>query len=243
MRNVCYKHSFARDSFSSWYRISIDADAAVTWMEHVHGEQERHSRSLRHDGHELIEGIHRALAGPPPLNQQTGDTPDWWKPPGIEFRATEVMLWYEGYWSGVGRATYSAFDASTGTLWVYSYAAQHDRLWAPGMLPAGEPLALADRGAPFSPHWRPLTALPALLQRQSQVILLRQHQTARTATMHVLEAIRNRRSVRESGAKLLDKRPPQSLRCQCVHGDVRRFLTVCWRLLGASLSAHGPGVS
>ena len=84
--------------------------------------------------------MRRAIEGPPPLHQQTGTTPAWWKPPAIEFRATEEMSWYENYDSGVGHATYTAFDESTGRLWIYKYSCQHDILWQHGQLPEGEPL-------------------------------------------------------------------------------------------------------
>ena len=47
------------------------------------------------------------------------------------------MLWYDNYYSGVGRATYSGFDESTSLLWIYEYAAQHDKLWEPGDRPTG----------------------------------------------------------------------------------------------------------
>jgi hypothetical protein len=81
------------------------------------------------DDLEKVEIIPGNVVGPPPLHKQTGVTPVWWTPPAISFRATEIMLWYDGFDSGVGRAAYSAFDESTGILWMYDYAAQHDLLW------------------------------------------------------------------------------------------------------------------
>ena len=83
-------------------------------------------------------GVSRTIAGPPPLHSQTGETPVWWKPPSTDFRATEVMLWYKQYASGVGRATYTAFDQHTGMLWIYEYACQHDILWPNGEVPPGK---------------------------------------------------------------------------------------------------------
>lgn len=84
------------------------------------------------------EGVSRTIAGPPPQHRQTGSTPGWWTPPAIVFRATEAMEWYTGYGSGVGRATYSAYDQATGELWIYEYSGQHDQLWDLGKVPAGE---------------------------------------------------------------------------------------------------------
>jgi hypothetical protein len=54
------------------------------------------------------------------------------------------MLWYTDYDSGVGRATNSAFDKSTGILWIYDYACQHDRLWSPGNVPPGDVFSTVD---------------------------------------------------------------------------------------------------
>ncbi len=99
------------------------------------------SRRLVHeelgDLHEGVEGVHRTVAGPPPANWQTGECPSWWTPPKIDFRATEVMLWYTNYESGVGRATYTSFDRQSGVLWIYDYACQHDKLWTHGNIPPG----------------------------------------------------------------------------------------------------------
>jgi hypothetical protein len=137
VQNVSYKCNYARDSSSSWYRIQMTSNAAITWMNHIHKYQEDGSRRCLHHLHQELEGVHRTVPGPPPLHWQTGDTPTWWTPPSIDFRATEVMLWYTNYDSGVGRATYSTFDKSTGILWVYDYAAQHDTLWSRGSVPTG----------------------------------------------------------------------------------------------------------
>jgi hypothetical protein len=107
-------------------------------MDQMHKHQEDWSKQCLHHLHEGLEGVHRTISGPPPQHWQTGETPSWWTPPGIDFRATEVMLWYTNYDSGVGRATYSGFDESNGVLWVYDYASQHDILWSHGGMPAGD---------------------------------------------------------------------------------------------------------
>jgi len=107
-------------------------------MDQAHKHQEISSKQSLHDLHEGLEGVHRILTGPPPQHSRTGDTPTWWKPPTLDFRATEVMLWYTNYDSGVGRATYSTFDESMGTLWIYNYACQHDILWSRGNMPTGD---------------------------------------------------------------------------------------------------------
>jgi hypothetical protein len=140
--SVSYTGESSRDSYSSWYRIRLEENAALAWMDYVHAQQERSAKKPIGRGHEAPEGVRRTVVGPPPLHRQTGVTPDWWSPPPIDFRATEVMLWYADYYSGVGRATYSGFDAETNTLWVYDYACQHDKLWPHGKLPDGVPIPL-----------------------------------------------------------------------------------------------------
>ncbi|MEI8213459.1 MAG: hypothetical protein WCI02_15030 [Planctomycetota bacterium] len=137
VQNVSYKSEYSRDSYSSWYRISLSATAAEKWTNQIHKHQEDWSRGCLGDLHEGLEGVHRTISGPPPLHWQTGETPTWWTPPNIDFRATEVMLWYTNYDSGVGRATYTSFDNLAGVLWMYDYACQHDKLWTHGNVPTG----------------------------------------------------------------------------------------------------------
>jgi hypothetical protein len=134
---VNYKYESSRDSYSTWYRIILDRDSALAWGDFIHARQEK---SAADEHHEKVEGIRRTVTGPPPLHRQTGVTPAWWSPPGIDVRATEVMKWYKDYYSGVGRATYSAYDDSTHTLWIYEYACQHDLLWAHDSMPEGDPI-------------------------------------------------------------------------------------------------------
>lgn len=134
---VSYQSDFSRDSYSSWYRIRLTSSAAERWMNQIHTRQEVSSRQCLDNRDEGLEGVHRTIAGPPPQHWQTGTTPTWWTPPRIDFRTTEVMLWYTDFDSGVGRATYSAFDGSTGLLWIYDYASQHDILWPHGNIPKG----------------------------------------------------------------------------------------------------------
>lgn len=135
---ISYKSENSRDSYSSWYRIKLRASDAEKWIGQLHSRQEEGARAFLGDQHEGLEGVSRTIAGPPPLHSQTGDTPVWWKPPSTDFRATEVMLWYKQYYSGVGRATYTAFDQHTGVLWIYEYACQHDILWPHGEVPPGK---------------------------------------------------------------------------------------------------------
>jgi hypothetical protein len=59
-------------------------------------------------------------------------------PPEISFRASETMLWYKDYYSGVGGGAYSGFDTATSTLWLYTWHCQHKILWQPGNMPPGE---------------------------------------------------------------------------------------------------------
>lgn len=128
VQSVSHKVQWSRDSFSSWFRIKLPKHAARLWADQCHAGQERYSRWAMGDQHESMECVHRIIDGPPPLHHQTGETPPWWTPPSMSFRATEIRLWYKDFDSGVGRATYSAFDESPGILWIYEYAAQHDRL-------------------------------------------------------------------------------------------------------------------
>lgn len=138
VESVSFKSAHSRDSYSSWYRIELTDDAALTWSNRAHAHQEKWCKQHLHNGHEGVEGVNRTIDGPPPLHSQTGETPRWWSPPAITFRATEVMLWYDGSYSGVGRATYTAFDETNQTLWIYDYACQNDILWPRGNVPKGD---------------------------------------------------------------------------------------------------------
>lgn len=138
VRSVSRKHDYSIDSHSAWYKIELDIDSARKWADSVHSDRELHSRqSIRPDDRGL-EGVRRMISGPPPLHWATGDSPKWWAPPPVEFRATEAMKWYSGYDSGVGQAAYTGFDSSHRTLWVYEYSCQHDRLWEPNQMPDGD---------------------------------------------------------------------------------------------------------
>ena len=138
VRFVSLKHDYSIDSHSTWYKIELDHRSSQLWADSVHADRERYSReSLRRDDRGL-EGVRRIVPGPPPLHSTTGDTPEWWSPPSIDFRATEAMKWYSGYDSGVGQAAYTGYDADKQVLWVYEYACQHDRLWEPNQIPNGD---------------------------------------------------------------------------------------------------------
>lgn len=134
---LSFKDEWSRDSFSYWYKIKLKPGAAIKWRDKIH---KRQAASPRYDGdhYEGYQGVHYLIAGPPPQNWQTGSTPNWWKPPSIDFRATEVMIWQEDFYSGTGRGVYSAFDETTGELWIYGSACQHDLLWGHEEVPAGE---------------------------------------------------------------------------------------------------------
>ncbi len=126
------KSSSTIDSSSRWLCLKISPAAAGVWIDSKHRPESEWANEPN------CEFVERTLIGPPPLQRQTGTTPEWWRPPAIRYRATEVMLWYEGYDSGVGRATYSAFDPQTEQLWIYEYAAQHDLLWDRGHAPVAQ---------------------------------------------------------------------------------------------------------
>lgn len=126
------------DSSSTWSRITLTPAAAATWSDHAHAGEVAWSQELARMGDKAPEGIQRRIPGPPSLRSQTGTTPDWWSPPTIEFRATEVIVWYRGNDSGVARAVYTAFDDTKNTLWIYSYTCQHDLMWGRGQPPDGQ---------------------------------------------------------------------------------------------------------
>lgn len=136
VESVSYQTDWSRDSSSTWYRIRLPGPAATTWQDSVHADQQNSSQQLRTTND--LEGVNRMIAGPPSLRHKTGDTPAWWQPPGMPFRATELMIWYSLPDSGVARATYSAFDDATSSLWIYEYTCQHDRLWKRRNVPSGE---------------------------------------------------------------------------------------------------------
>jgi hypothetical protein len=148
VQSVSCKSETSRDSYASWYRIQLNSESARKWMDHMHSKQEHDSRSSLHHLHEGLEGVRRTIIGPPPTRWQTGNAPSWWSPPSIEYRATEIMLWYRNYDSGVGRATYSAFEPGADTLWIYDYASQHNQLWSPGDSTLGMAIRLDRSAAP-----------------------------------------------------------------------------------------------
>ena len=138
VKTASFKTEWARDSYSSWYRITLSPKAAKKWRDEFHDQKEMGPQEYIGHLHEGYEGIHRTILGPPPQHWQTGDTPKWWDPPSIDFRSTEVMVWYDNFDSGVGQAVYSAFNPENGELWIYDYAAQHDELWQNGKMPSGD---------------------------------------------------------------------------------------------------------
>ena len=137
VQSLSCKTESSRDSYSSWFKIKLLPAAAEKWQDDIHAQQESSCNGAADKMHEPAEGVRREVNGPPPFHRQTGTTPAWWLPPPMPFRATEAMLWYQNYNSGVARATYSGFDPASSTLWVYQYACQHDQLWSPGVVPAG----------------------------------------------------------------------------------------------------------
>jgi hypothetical protein len=133
VKHVSHQIDHSRDSYTERYRMEISAANAVAWQDAIHAHEEGEGHGLSHLYG--MEGIHRSIAGPPSLEQQTGPTPSWWTPPSTEYRATEFMLWSHS--TGTAHGLYSAYEPATQTLWVYRYCAQHDELWPQGKLPAG----------------------------------------------------------------------------------------------------------
>jgi hypothetical protein len=148
VKTVSRKFDFSIDSYSVWYKIELDATSARIWADHVHTDKERRTRSSISPDDRGLEGVRRELLGPPPLHHKTGYVPAWWKPPTIQFRATEAMKWYSGFDSGVGQAAYTGYDVGNQTLWVYEYACQHDRLWEQNQIPEGDVYSRIKQGEP-----------------------------------------------------------------------------------------------
>jgi hypothetical protein len=140
VHSVSYKAKRSRDSYLSWYRIQLPPVPALTWMNSIHSNQEQASKT-RHQRQEETEGVHRIVDDPADLPEQAGTIPKWWSPPRIEFRTTEVMKWYKYTKLGLARATYSAFDQTTNTLWIFEFASQHENLWPRHQLPEGRHFA------------------------------------------------------------------------------------------------------
>lgn len=138
VESCSFKYSGSIDSHSQWICLRITPAAATAWIEDAHQRQAETAKQPLGRRYRSVESAERTVIGPPPLHLQTGTTPSWWQPPTMPFRATEVMLWYDGYDSGIGRATYSAFDEQSGQLWIYEYSAQHDELWQRGRAPVSE---------------------------------------------------------------------------------------------------------
>jgi hypothetical protein len=139
VRSVSSRTNASRDSYSTWTRLVLSPDAAAEWTKDAHRSEERSVLSHHRDHFKQgAEGVRRTIAGPPSTREKTGDEPAWWTPPSMKFEATEAMLWYRDYDSGVARATWSAYDENNETLWIYSFAAQHHLLWPHGEVPEGE---------------------------------------------------------------------------------------------------------
>ncbi len=56
VQNVSYKSQYSRDSYSTWYRITLSDNAAERWTNQIHKHQEDWSRGCLCDLHEGLEG-------------------------------------------------------------------------------------------------------------------------------------------------------------------------------------------
>ncbi len=137
--SVSYRRTYSRDSHSLWFKVVLNSESAQIWANHIHTDKVKIARNAASHHHGL-EAVHRTVPGPPELRRHTGTIPAWWKPPTLEFQATEAMIWYSEHTSssGVARAAYTAYDENSQTLWIYEYGCQHDLLWKPRKIPAGE---------------------------------------------------------------------------------------------------------
>ena len=130
------RHIHSRDSFATWYRIKIGAQGATNWQDSIHANK---SKSPRYEGdsYDGYEGVRHRIQGPPPEYWDPEQAPRWWNPPPINFRATEMMIWYQ-HGSGIGQALYSGFDETKQELWIYDNAAQHSSPWDNRSRPKGD---------------------------------------------------------------------------------------------------------
>jgi hypothetical protein len=134
--SMSHKASWKRDAGSSWSQLRLTSVAAQAWADEIHLRLEQNAASSKNQ----VEGVRRTFSGIPPLHEPTGSIPFWWSPPTNNVRATEIMHWYD-YGSGYANATYTSFHSETGTLWVYQYSCQHDKLWPQGKPPEGTGIA------------------------------------------------------------------------------------------------------
>jgi hypothetical protein len=142
---MSYKCESTMDSQSCWIQLKLSREAAAKWADWAHANQRvtpTESGAKLYRKIDLGEGT---TSDTPPLHRQTGDSPAWWRPPPMDWRATERMAWYKDYDSGVGSGAYSAFDPSAGVLWIYDFHAQHDRLRPCGSPPKSTPDPSIDR--------------------------------------------------------------------------------------------------
>ena len=121
-----------------WCEAQVTPEVAEKWMEYLHNEAERSAsgRLGRRSSEDFIEGVHRTRL--PSFRTEFRTPPGWWSPPSTEFRATEMMKWHSSHDSATAIATYSTYDAKTGTLWMLSYADQNEQLWKGGNVPNGK---------------------------------------------------------------------------------------------------------
>lgn len=121
----------AIDSFSTFIRFETRRDAALKWIDFLRSSNTTTASELDKLGDRQCE-TRESIPDQIPLNEFTGEVPEWWKPSGEVLGAFETMVWYGETNSGVGRGNYIQFDANTNQCWVYSYTSQHDLLWQRG---------------------------------------------------------------------------------------------------------------
>jgi len=148
VRKVSCKYSSQIDWHTTWWKIELAPRAASAWQDDIHTRAEQAANPQKPKG-SFAEGIRRIVHGQPPLRDREGTMPGWWSPTAIDFRATEVMQWSGS--TGYGLATYSAYDETSGTLWICEYGHQHEILWPRGKLPDGERLATTEPAVGAAP--------------------------------------------------------------------------------------------
>ena len=146
VKSFSIRSVWSRDSSSTWIRVELPGEQAKVWSDWCHQNERPSTADLNPQIDDFIEGVEHVRPAPPD-DGQTGGVPEWWQPPQQEYRATELMRWYQGYNSGVGGGVYTTFDGATDTLWLYDFSCQHHKLWVRGNAPKGDHFSTANSGA------------------------------------------------------------------------------------------------
>ena len=142
VQSLSYFRQTGRDNSAAWYRIQLSGQSALACQEKLH-TRAAVPMALA-DPVRLFEGFHRLA--PIDAIPQDNRTPGWWNPPAVQARVTESMSWYSSGRSGVGRATCSAYEPRSSTLWIHYFIRQHRVMWTANQPPAGQQFRVVNSG-------------------------------------------------------------------------------------------------